>query len=134
MTASDRALELTIAAARAAADKKAAQIVALDVSERLPLTDVFLICSGANERQVDAIVEAVDEAMHKAGVTHVRREGVSTSRWVLLDYTEIVVHVQHAEDREFYNLERLWRDCPPVTLPDDLADAADEAAASDPRA
>ena len=90
------------------------------VSERLILTDVFLIASGTNERQVSAIVDAVEEAMHAAGQGSVRREGVSTARWVLLDYGEIVVHVQHAEDRVFYALERLWRDCPVIELPADI--------------
>lgn len=120
MTASPHAVELTIAAARAAAEKKAEQIIALDVSERLVLTDAFLVASGTNERQVRAIVDGIEESLHALGVKAARREGVSQARWVLLDFGEIVVHVQHEEDREFYALERLWRDCPVIELPDDV--------------
>lgn len=117
MTASERALELARIAARAASEKKAGDIIALDVSERLVLTDVFLVVSGANERQVSAIVDEIEEKLAEAGVRAVRREGVGQARWVLLDFTDIVVHVQHEQDREFYALERLWRDCPLVPLP-----------------
>ena len=119
MTATDRAVELAITAARAASDLKADEIIALDVSEQLVLTDVFLIASGTNERQVSAIVDAVEEALHKAGVKALRREGKSEGRWVLLDFGDIVVHVQHAEDRVYYALERLWKDCPVIDLPAD---------------
>ncbi len=119
MTATDRAVELAITAARAASDLKADEIIALDVSEQLVLTDVFLIASGTNERQVSAIVDAVEEALHRAGVKALRREGKSEGRWVLLDFGDIVVHVQHAEDRVYYALERLWKDCPVIELPAD---------------
>ena len=122
MTATDMARELAIAAARAASEKKAEEIIALDVSEQLALTDVFLIATGANERQVAAIVDAVEEALHAEGVKAVRREGFQQARWVLIDFGDIVVHVQHSEDREFYALERLWRDCPVVELTDFDAD------------
>ncbi|GAA4287473.1 ribosome silencing factor [Georgenia daeguensis] len=130
MAADDRSRHLAVVAARAAADKKAEEIIALDVSERLVLTDVFLVVSGSNERQVKAIVDAVDEALHKEGAKAVRKEGVSEARWVLMDYGDIVVHVQHEEDREYYALERLWKDCPVVDLPADLhvpADSEDRA-------
>ncbi|HUX71272.1 MAG TPA: ribosome silencing factor [Cellulomonadaceae bacterium] len=120
MTATDRAIELAIAAARAASDRKAEEIIALDVSEQLVLTDVFLIASGTNERQVGAIVDAVEEALYKLGSKPLRREGKSQGRWVLLDFGDIVVHVQHSEDRVFYALERLWKDCPVIVLPDDV--------------
>ena len=120
MTASERSLELAVAAARAAADLKAEEIIALDVSAQLVLTDVFVLASGTNERQVGAIVDAVEEALHKLGAKPLRREGKSEGRWVLLDFNDIVVHVQHAEDREFYALERLWKDCPVVPLPADV--------------
>jgi ribosome-associated protein len=119
VTATDRAVELAIAAARAASDLKADEIIALDVSEQLVLTDVFLIASGTNERQVAAIVDAVEEALHKLGSKPIRREGKSEGRWVLLDFGDIVVHVQHAEDRVYYALERLWKDCPVIELPAD---------------
>ncbi|NLF03685.1 MAG: ribosome silencing factor [Actinomycetales bacterium] len=120
MTASERSLELALAAARAAADLKADEIIALDVSAQLVLTDVFVVASGTNERQVGAIVDAVEEALHKLGAKPLRREGKAEGRWVLIDFNDIVVHVQHAEDREFYALERLWKDCPVVPLPDDV--------------
>ncbi len=120
MSATDRAIELAIAAARAAADRKAEEIIALDVSEQLVLTDVFLIASGTNERQVSAIVDAVEEALYKLGSKPLRREGKSQGRWVLLDFGDIVVHVQHSEDRVFYALERLWKDCPVIVLPPDV--------------
>ena len=118
MTATGRARELAVVAARASSEKKAEEIIALDVSEQLALTDVFLIATGGNERHVRAIVDAVEEALHAEGVKAVRREGFQQSRWVLIDFGDIVVHVQHSEDREFYALERLWRDCPVVELPD----------------
>jgi ribosome-associated protein len=120
VSASDRAIDLTIAAARAAADLKAEEIIALDVSEQLVLTDSFLIASGTNERQVNAIVDAVEEALHKLGAKPLRREGRSEGRWVLLDFGDVVVHVQHAEDRVYYALERLWKDCPVIELPEDV--------------
>ena len=119
MTATDRAVELAITAARAASDLKADEIIALDVSEQLVLTDVFLIASGTNERQVSSIVDAIEESLHRAGAKAIRREGKSEGRWVLLDFGDIVVHVQHAEDRVYYALERLWKDCPVIELPAD---------------
>ena len=124
MTATERAVELAIVAARAASNLKADEIIALDVSEQLVLTDVFLIASGTNERQVSAIVDAIEEAMFKAGAKPIRREGKSEGRWVLLDFGEVVVHVQHAEDRVYYALERLWKDCPVVPLPADVVEPA----------
>lgn len=120
MSASDRAIELTVAAARAAADLKAQEIIALDVSGQLVLTDAFLIASGTNERQVGAIVDAVEEALHTLGAKPLRREGKQEGRWVLVDFGDVVVHVQHAEDRVYYALERLWKDCPVIELPADV--------------
>ncbi|MDM7853936.1 ribosome silencing factor [Cellulomonas alba] len=119
MTATERSIELAVAAARAASDRKAQEIIALDVSEQLVLTDVFLIASGTNERQVGAIVDAVEEALFHLGAKPIRREGKSQGRWVLVDFGDIVVHVQHAEDRVYYALERLWKDCPLIELPAD---------------
>lgn len=119
MTATPRAVDLAIAAARAASALKAEEIIALDVSEQLVLTDVFLIASGTNERQVGAIVDAIEEALHKLGAKPIRREGKAAGRWVLIDFGEVVVHVQHAEDRVYYALERLWKDCPVIDLPED---------------
>ena len=120
MPATEHAANLTVAAARAAADKKAAHLTAIDVSERLGLTDVFLLASGSNDRHVHAIVDAVDEAMQRAGARRRTREGFADAHWVLVDYGDVVVHVLQNEDREFYSLERLWKDCPVIELPEDL--------------
>ncbi|ERH23019.1 iojap-like protein [Actinomyces johnsonii F0542] len=120
MPATEHAADLTLAAARAAADKKAAHLTAIDVSERLGLTDVFLLASGSNDRHVHAIVDAVDEAMQRAGAKRRTREGFADAHWVLMDYGDVVVHVLQNEDREFYSLERLWKDCPVIELPEDL--------------
>jgi len=114
--ASDRALELVQAAAEAADDKQAADPVALDVSALLPFTDAFLLLSGRNERQVNAIADAIEERLLTDGAKRLRREGAGEGRWVLLDFGEIVVHVFHEEERLYYSLERLWRDCPVIPL------------------
>jgi ribosome-associated protein len=105
-------------AAGAAADKLATDIIAYDVSEQLVITDAFLLCSAANDRQVKAIVDEIEDRLRKAGAKPVRREGEREGRWVLLDYLDVVIHVQHAEERVFYALERLWKDCPQITLPE----------------
>jgi ribosome-associated protein len=121
MTVSDRARELVDVAARAAADKLAHDVVAIDVSERLVITDVFLIASAPNERQVQAIVDEIEEKMRRVDAKPVRREGERDGRWVLLDYVDIVIHVQHSEERAYYALERLWKDCPALPLPAGVA-------------
>ncbi len=123
MTASAEAIVLTRAAASAASSKLAEDLVALDVSEQLVITDVFLLCSARNERQVGAVVDAVEEALLKLGAKPLRREGEGQNRWVLLDYGDLVVHVQLAEERIHYAIERLWKDCPHVTLPEDAPSA-----------
>ena len=130
MPASERAVELALAAAQAAADKKANDIVILDVSDQLAITDAFVLASAPNERQVQAIVDAIEERLlglpEKA--KPVRREGERSGRWVLLDYVDIVVHVQHSEEREFYALDRLWKDCPTIPFVDrDLVPAERDA-------
>jgi len=117
VTATERAVDLTHAAATAASDKKAEDLLALDVSAQTPIADVFLLASGSNERQVSAIAEAVEEAMLDSGVKAVRREGMREGRWALLDFNDVIVHVMHQEDRAYYSLERLWKDCPVVALP-----------------
>jgi ribosome-associated protein len=121
MTATDHATELVRAAAQAASDKLAENIVAFDVSEQLVITDAFLLCSAPNDRQVRAVVDAIEDRLREVGAKPVRREGERDGRWVLIDYGEIVVHVQHEEERSFYALERLWRDCPLMTLPDTVS-------------
>ena len=120
MTATDHAIELVHAAARAASDKLAEDILAFDVSEQLVITDAFLLCSASNERQVKSIVVEIEDKLREVGAKPVRREGERDGRWVLIDYAEIVVHVQHTEEREFYALERLWRDCPLISMPADV--------------
>ncbi|MEU9884680.1 ribosome silencing factor [Sphaerisporangium sp. NPDC051011] len=121
MTASERSLQLVALAAEAAAEKLADDIIAYDVSEQLVITDVFLLCSASNDRQVRAIVDEIEERLRiDAHAKPVRREGEREGRWVLLDYLDIVVHVQHEEDRTFYALERLWKDCPAISLPDSV--------------
>ena len=122
MTATDRSIELTQAAAQAAADRLATSIVALDVSDQLAITDTFVIASAESERQVNAIVDAVEEALLPLGSKPVRREGRASGRWVLIDFGDIVLQAFHEEDREFYDLERLWQDCPVIEL--DLEEAA----------
>jgi ribosome-associated protein len=103
-------------AARAAAAKLADEVVVIDVSDQLVITDCFVIASASNERQVNAIVDEVEDKMRLAGYKPARREGTREGRWTLLDYVDIVVHIQHQEEREFYALERLWRDCPTVPV------------------
>ncbi|MCK9903867.1 MULTISPECIES: ribosome silencing factor [Parafrankia] len=122
MTASPRATELALAAAQAAADKIGQDILVLDVSERLTITDCFVIASAENERQVKGIVDEVEEKLRAMGAKPLRREGERDGRWVLLDFADIVVHVQRAEERTYYSLERLWKDCPVIPFTD--ADAA----------
>ena len=121
MTATPRAIELTEIAALAAADKLAADIVAYDVSDQLAITDAFLLCSGANDRQVRSIIDEVELRLRQAGATLIRREGEREGRWVLLDYLDLVVHVQNKEERLYYALERIWKDCPQIPLPDATA-------------
>ncbi len=125
MTATQESIDMARIAGQAAADKLAGNVIALDVSEQLVITDVFVVCSGDSERQVNAIVNGVEEEMFKAGYKPKRREGEKDARWILLDFTDIVVHVQHAEDRAFYALERLWRDAPTVDLDLDLGPEAE---------
>jgi ribosome-associated protein len=120
MTATDRAVELVHIAARAASDKLATNLLAFDVSEQLAITDAFLLASASNDRQVKAIVDEVEGKLREVDAKPIRREGERDGRWVLLDYGDVVIHVQHEEEREFYALERLWRDCPVIALPADL--------------
>ena len=116
MPATERSLDLAITAAKAADDKLATTVAGIDVSEQLALTDVFVIVSASTDRQVGAIVDAVEDTLREKGAKPIRREGERDGRWVLLDFGDIVVHVQHDEEREFYELERLWKDCPEIDL------------------
>jgi ribosome-associated protein len=136
VSATDTARENALIAAAAAADKLATDIVLIDVSERLAITDVFVIATGSSERQVEAIVDEVEARLSAVGVKPLRREGRRDDRWVLLDYAEFVVHVQHTEERVFYALERLWRDCPTIefTAPDSRSAPAAPSSSASPMA
>jgi len=117
VTASPESVQLAIAASLAASEKLAEDIIAIDVSEHVVITDVFLMCSAANDRQVAGVVDAIEEALLKLGAKPLRREGEQENHWVLLDYGDIVIHVQLAEERIHYAIERLWKDCPLIELP-----------------
>jgi ribosome-associated protein len=126
VTASERAVELARAAADAAHEKLATDVLIIDVSERLVITDCFVLASAPSERQVAAIVDEIEERLRALGAKPTRREGVGDGRWVLLDYLDVVLHVQHQEERIFYALERLWKDCPVIPSgPDPDRDSAD---------
>jgi ribosome-associated protein len=116
VTASSRAIEIANIAGAAALDKLGENLVALDVSEPMPLTDIFMLVSGRSERQVAAIADEIEEKLLAAGVKALRREGKTLGRWILLDFGDIVCHVMHEEDRMYYSLERLWKDCPVVKI------------------
>ncbi|MFD2674876.1 ribosome silencing factor [Gulosibacter bifidus] len=132
MTATERAIELTQVAAKAADERQATNLVGLDVSETLPYADVFLIASGRNERMVLSIAEEIEDKLREGyDLKALRREGTDLGRWVLLDFGDLVVHVFHEEEREYYNLERLWRDAPVVPLGLDEAAAGDSAPATE---
>lgn len=126
MTATEHALDLVSTAAEAASDKLAENIIAFDVSEQLVITDAFVLCSAANDRQVKAIVDEIEDRLREMGAKPVRREGERDGRWVLIDYGDVVVHVQHEEERSFYALERLWRDCPTIELPETVTSGRGE--------
>jgi len=132
VVASEHARTLAVVAAQAAADKKARDILVLDVSDRLVITDCFVIASAPNERQVQAIVDSIEEKLLAIGTKPVRREGTGQGRWVLLDYVDVVVHVQHNEERSFYGLERLWKDCPRVEIAEDGSVSTVPSGSADP--
>lgn len=127
MAATEEALQVTQLAARAAQEKLADDIVAFDVSAHLPLADVFLLASAPNDRQVQAIADHIDERLGQAGVAVLRREGDKQGRWILLDFGDLVAHVQHEEERAYYQLERLWRDCPRLAIPERETPDGDQA-------
>lgn len=116
MSATPKAIELVQLAAAAAADKLGENLVALDVSEPMPLTDIFLLVSAKNERQTGAIADEIELRLQKAGTKVLRSEGKAQGRWILLDFGDVVCHVMHEEDRMYYSLERLWKDCPVIQL------------------
>jgi len=134
VTATDASRDLALLAAQAAADKLASDIAVIDVSDRLALTDCFVVATASNERQVGAIVDEVTGRLARAGTKPLRREGERDGRWVLLDFTDVVVHVQHAEERVFYALDRLWGDCPRIPFTDSAVGdtAGDDTAGDEP--
>ena len=97
-------------------DKPGTDLIAYNVSDHLANTDVFRVSTASNERQVGAVVDGIEEALRGLDVKPVRREGDREQRWVLLDYLDVVAHVQHSDERKFYALERLWSDCPVIPL------------------
>ena len=114
MPASKETIDHLKVAAEAAKEKLATELVALDVSDPFALAEVFLILSAKNERQAVAIADAIEDELAKLKLKARFREGRETGRWILLDFGDLVVHVMHEQEREFYSLERLWRDCPVV--------------------
>lgn len=114
MPASKSVIELTQIAARAVNEKFGTEMVAIDLSDQMVLSEVFLIATGANVRQVDAIADEVEEQLRLIGEKPARREG--TDEWILLDYSDLVVHIQSSELRRYYMLDRLWNDCPTIEL------------------
>ena len=131
MPAAPEAVILAVAAAEAAADKLATDLVAIDVSEPLAITEAFVLCSAANDRQVRSVVDAIEERLRALDAKPIRREGEAEGHWVLLDFGDIVVHVQLAEERIHYAIERLWKDCPAIPLPESV-NAPRTAGADDP--
>lgn len=119
MTAQTESIELAQVIAEAADSKQGEDILALDVSEPLSIVDVFVLVTGRNERNVQAIADEIEDRAHLTGRKTLRREGRDLGRWILLDFGDVVAHVFHEEERMFYGLERLWRDCPfvPLELP-----------------
>ena len=126
MTASAHALELLKVAAAAADSKAGEDLVAIDVSNPLPLADIFLIVTGRSERNVVAIAGEIEDKLIEAGYKPLRREGRAEGRWILVDFGDLVVHVFHEEDRLYYSLERLWKDCPVIPIDQASARAIDE--------
>ena len=116
MTATDESRRLATIAALAADERKGSNIAVYDVSDVMAISDVFVVITGDNERQVRAIVEEVEDKLTEAGVEPLRREGHRENRWVLLDYGQFVVHVQRTAEREFYGLDRLYLDSPLIEV------------------
>jgi ribosome-associated protein len=115
---------------RIAADKKAMDVVVLDMRDASSITDYFLICSGGSERQVQAIADAIDEQLTQSGIESLGVEGYREGRWILMDYGDVIVHVFSQETREFYDLERLWANAAKIEVTRDIASVAPHHGAS----
>ncbi len=122
--------ERICAALSAASDKKALDLVVLDLREVANFTDYFIVTSGANTRQVQAIADEVVEQLKKQGTRAARVEGYNTAEWVLVDYGDFILHVFEDKARKFYDLERLWRDAKRVELPADLTGGGSSSSSS----
>jgi ribosome-associated protein len=125
MQSPESAEQMLQIAANAAASKGGEDLLALNVSEPLPLVDIFLLVTGNSERNVAAIADEIEDKLVESGHKRVRREGRAEARWVLLDFGDLIVHVFHSEERIYYGLERLWKDCPVVPI--ELAEPVDRA-------
>jgi ribosome-associated protein len=115
---------------RVAADKKAMDVVVLDMRDASSITDYFLICSGGSERQVQAIADAIDEQLTQSGIASLGVEGYREGRWILMDYGDVIVHVFSRDTREFYDLERLWANAPKIEVTREIAGVAPHHGAS----
>ena len=115
---------------RIAADKKAMDVVVLDMRDASSITDYFLICSGGSERQVQAIADAIDEQLTQSGIASLGVEGYREGRWILMDYGDVIVHVFSRDTREFYDLERLWANAPKIEVTREIAGVAPHHGAS----
>lgn len=123
--------DLAILAARAASDKRARDVMAIEVAELLVVTDYFVICTANTDVQAKAIADEVEDRLREeAGVKPIGREGLPEAKWVLLDFADVVVHIFQPEERDFYRLEKLWGDAPRLDLPAEVTGA--EAEASSP--
>jgi ribosome-associated protein len=119
VSAAAQSVSLARAAAAAALDKQATDVGIVDVSDRLVISDCFVLAAAPTDRQIHAVVDAVERRLRELGEKPARREGEREGRWVLLDYLDVIVHIQHVEERSYYALDRLWKDCPAVPLDDE---------------
>jgi ribosome-associated protein len=116
MSAAEHSIDLARAAAAAAADRQATDIEIIDVSDQLIISDCFVLAAAPSDRQVRAVVDAVERRLRGLDAKPVRREVEREGRWVLLDYVDVIVHIQRSDERDYYALDRLWKDCPTVPL------------------
>jgi ribosome-associated protein len=123
MAAREKSIELTRKAAQAAGEKLGRDLVAIDLSEQMVLSEVFLLVTGGNEKQVEAIADEVERTLALGGEKPARKE--KTANWILLDYSDLVVHIQSEELRSYYMLDRLWNDCPRIEIAEPQRDSVE---------